>query len=50
MVLVNRAHWTEKLPAWPLLSSLAAGRAMESRIALVDTVEEAAPALARLTG
>ncbi|MEU2680160.1 Rossmann fold nucleotide-binding protein [Streptomyces sp. NPDC007107] len=50
MVLVNRAHWTEKLPAWPLLSALAADRAMESRIALVDTVEEAAGALARLTG
>ncbi|MFJ8747811.1 LOG family protein [Streptomyces sp. NPDC102441] len=50
MVLVNRAHWTEKLPAWPLLSALAAGRTMESRIALVDTVEEAAGALARLTG
>lgn len=49
MVLVDRAHWTEKLPAWPLLGALAAGRAMESRIALVDTVEEAAPALARLT-
>ncbi|WP_069170437.1 LOG family protein [Streptomyces griseus] len=50
MVLVGRSHWTEKLPAWPLLSSLAAGRAMESRIALVDTVEEAPAALARLTG
>ncbi|MFJ8886946.1 LOG family protein [Streptomyces sp. NPDC102402] len=50
MVLVNRAHWTEKLPAWPLLSALAEGRKMESRIALVDTVEEAAGALARLTG
>ncbi|MEU0148318.1 Rossmann fold nucleotide-binding protein [Streptomyces sp. NPDC006288] len=49
MVLVNRAHWTEKLPAWPLLRALAADRAMESRIALVDTVEEAAGALAELT-
>ncbi|MDQ0793703.1 LOG family protein [Streptomyces sp. B1I3] len=50
MVLVGRAHWTRTLPAWPLLSALAAGRAMESRIALVDTVEEAPAALARLTG
>ncbi|MEU0135504.1 Rossmann fold nucleotide-binding protein [Streptomyces sp. NPDC006296] len=50
MVLVGREHWTRKLPAWPLLSALAADRPMESRIALVDTVEEAAPALARLTG
>ncbi|MGW7196827.1 LOG family protein [Streptomyces chryseus] len=48
MVLVNRAHWTERLPTWPLLQSLAKGRAMESRIALVDTVEEAPAALARL--
>ncbi|GHA84925.1 MULTISPECIES: LOG family protein [Streptomyces] len=50
MVLVGRAHWTEKLPAWPLLSALASGRTMESRIALVDTVDEAPEALARLTG
>ncbi|MDI9888308.1 LOG family protein [Streptomyces sp. HNM0645] len=49
MVLVDRAHWTERLPAWPLLRSLAEGRAMETRIALVDSVEEAPGALARLT-
>jgi predicted Rossmann-fold nucleotide-binding protein len=49
MVLVGRAHWTEKLPAWPLLQSLAEGRAMESRIALVDSVDEAPAALAELT-
>ncbi len=49
MVLVNRAHWTERLPAWPLLQSLAEGRPMESRIALVDTVDQAPAALARLT-
>jgi predicted Rossmann-fold nucleotide-binding protein len=49
MVLVNRSHWTEKLPAWPLLGALAAGRPMEARIALVDTVEEAPEALARLS-
>jgi predicted Rossmann-fold nucleotide-binding protein len=49
MVLVDRAHWTERLPAWPLLQSLAKGRAMESRIALVDSVDEAPAALARLT-
>ncbi|WP_328861873.1 LOG family protein [Streptomyces sp. NBC_00306] len=50
MVLVNKAHWTEKLPAWPLLQALAAGRSMESRIALVESVEEAPAALARLGG
>lgn len=49
MVLVDRAHWTEKLPAWPLLRSLAADRSMESRIALVDSVDEVPDALARLT-
>ncbi|KQX47727.1 MULTISPECIES: LOG family protein [unclassified Streptomyces] len=48
MVLVDRAHWTERLPAWPLLESLAAGRPMESRIALVDSIDEAPAALERL--
>lgn len=42
MVLVGRRHWTEELPAWPLLQSLARGRAMEAHVHLVDTVEEAA--------
>jgi predicted Rossmann-fold nucleotide-binding protein len=42
MVLVGRAYWTETLPAWPLLQALARGRAMEDRVHLVDTVEEAA--------
>ncbi|MHB9858746.1 LOG family protein [Streptomyces sp. YIM S03343] len=50
MVLVDRAHWTERLPAWPLLQALARGRAMESHIALVDRIEEAPEALKRLAG
>ncbi|MFF8833601.1 LOG family protein [Streptomyces sp. NPDC015131] len=50
MVLVDRAHWTERLPAWPLLRALAEGRSMEPRIALVDGVEEAPEALAGLAG
>ena len=50
MVLVNRAHWTDSLPTWPLLQSLAAGRPMESRIALVESVDEAPAALRRLAG
>jgi len=52
MVLVGRRHWTEDLPAWPLLRALARGRAMEDRIHLVDTVEEALAALelSRLDG
>jgi predicted Rossmann-fold nucleotide-binding protein len=41
MVLVGRRHWTEELPAWPLLRALARGRAMEPQVHLVDTVEEA---------
>jgi predicted Rossmann-fold nucleotide-binding protein len=49
MVLVNRTHWTEHLPAWPLLRALAEGRPMAGRIALVDTVEEAARELLRLS-
>ncbi|WP_407549686.1 LOG family protein [Streptomyces sp. Pv4-95] len=49
MVLVDREHWTERLPTWPLLQALAKGRPMESRIALVDSVDEAPEALAKLT-
>lgn len=45
MVLVGRTYWTETLPAWPLLRTLAAGRAMEPHIHLVDTVDEAAQLL-----
>ncbi|BCW65943.1 hypothetical protein NicSoilB4_07060 [Arthrobacter sp. NicSoilB4] len=41
MVLVGQEHWLRRYPAWPLLQSLAAGRGMENRIFLVDTVEEA---------
>jgi predicted Rossmann-fold nucleotide-binding protein len=48
MVLVDRVHWTERLPAWPLLQSLAEGRSMEPLIALVDSVAEAPAALERL--
>lgn len=48
MVLVNRAHWTDHLPTWPLLKALARERSMESRIALVDRIEEAPEALERL--
>ncbi|MFJ9830834.1 LOG family protein [Streptomyces sp. NPDC101169] len=48
MVLVDEEHWTRRLPAWPLLRSLAEGRAMESRISLVDRIEQAPTALKRL--
>ncbi|WP_407288059.1 LOG family protein [Streptomyces sp. BP-8] len=48
MVLVDRAHWTERLPTWPLLQALAADRPMAARIALVDSVDEVPRALAHL--
>ena len=41
MVLVGRSYWTSTVPVWPLLQSLAAGRAMEDHVHLVDTVDEA---------
>ncbi|MEV6182380.1 Rossmann fold nucleotide-binding protein [Streptomyces sp. NPDC052015] len=50
MVLVDRAHWTERLPTWPLLRALARERAMEDRIVLVDRIEEVPEALRRLGG
>ena len=46
MVLVGRAHWTDEMPAWPLLERLARGRPMEKHVHLVDTVEEAAAVVA----
>ncbi|MFE0131226.1 LOG family protein [Streptomyces sp. NPDC059037] len=48
MVLVNRTHWTQTLPAWPLLQALAQGRSMEPTIALVDGVDEVPDALSSL--
>ncbi|MCD4524827.1 LOG family protein [Nocardioides sp. cx-173] len=41
MVLVGVRHWTQTVPAWPLLSRLAHGRAMDGHVHLVDTVDEA---------
>ncbi|GHE75047.1 hypothetical protein GCM10018785_49220 [Streptomyces longispororuber] len=49
MVLVDREHWTTRLPAWPLLQALAKDRPMARRVTLVDTVAEAAGALAALS-
>ncbi|WP_202881033.1 LOG family protein [Kribbella amoyensis] len=42
MVLVGVEHWTTRLPVWPLLRGLAAGRAMEPSVHLVDSIAEAA--------
>jgi predicted Rossmann-fold nucleotide-binding protein len=47
MVLVGREYWTDVLPAWPLLSALAKGRAMEPFVHLVDRVEDVPPLLSR---
>ena len=47
MVLVGREHWEHRYPAWPMLQRLAAGRAMEERIFLVDSVDEAVAVLDR---
>ncbi|MGN6132352.1 MAG: LOG family protein [Nocardioidaceae bacterium] len=45
MVLVGRAHWTDELPAWPLLEALAAGRDMGASVHLVDGPAEVVPLL-----
>ncbi len=42
MVLVGRTYWTETVPAWPLLETLARGRPMEPHVHLVDDVDAAA--------
>jgi predicted Rossmann-fold nucleotide-binding protein len=49
MVLVGRRHFSETVPAWPLLRALAAGRGFARAIALVDTVDEAARFVAEWT-
>jgi predicted Rossmann-fold nucleotide-binding protein len=41
LVLVGVEHWTEVLPAWPLIRGLAAGRPMADHVHLVDDVEAA---------
>lgn len=41
LVLVGVEHWTESLPAWPLIRGLAAGRPMEDHVHLVDDVSAA---------
>lgn len=48
LVLVGREHWTKTLPAWPLLQALARERAMENKIALVDSGEQAVQFIASM--
>ena len=45
LVLVGRRHWAEELPVWPLLSRMAEGRRMASRVHLVDDLSEVLPLL-----
>ena len=47
MVLVGREHWTETLPAWPLLQAMGTTRDFASTVWLVDSHEEVAEILAR---
>lgn len=47
MVLVGVRHWTETVPAWPLLQRLAAGRPMEPAVHLVDGAEDVLTVLDR---
>ncbi|MEO8221118.1 MAG: LOG family protein [Specibacter sp.] len=46
MVLVGRSYWENELPVMPLLATLSQGRAMESLVRVVDSVEEACALLA----
>lgn len=46
IVLVGHDYWTQTLPAWPLLSALAAGRDMATQVHLVDGIDAAAELLA----
>ena len=41
MVLVGREQWRSTLPAWPLLTALAAGRDMQAHLQLVDSTDDA---------
>ena len=47
MVLVGKRFWTSELPAWPLLSTLAADRPMSSAVHLVESAGDVLPLLAR---
>lgn len=46
MVFVGREYWTRNLPAWPLVSALAAGRPLAQRAHLVDDMAEVGRLLA----
>lgn len=41
LVLIGVEHWTEVVPAWPLVRALAAGRPMADHVHLVPDIESA---------
>jgi predicted Rossmann-fold nucleotide-binding protein len=45
MVLVGREHWTETLPAWPLVRQMAEERGFTGSVHLIDSWEEVVPVL-----
>ncbi len=45
MVLLGTTYWTEELPVWPLLRSLAADRPMAAAVHLVDDLDHVAALL-----
>ena len=47
MVLVGRRHWTEVLPAWPLLQAMGASRDFAASVSLVDSWADVSGILGR---
>jgi predicted Rossmann-fold nucleotide-binding protein len=45
LVLVGGDHWTRRVPVWPALAAIAAGRPMSAVLHLVDSVDEVLPLL-----
>jgi len=45
LVFYGRHYWTETVPVWRLIRSLARGRAMANRLYLVDDIDQALAAL-----
>ncbi len=40
LILLGVEHWTQVLPAWPLVEALAAGRALADRVHLCRSIDE----------
>ena len=48
MVLVDVDQWTNRLPAWPLLTALGSGRVMADRLRLVESIDDVVPTLRQM--